>query len=233
METAEEVNNVESELTPEQLAAEEARMNQPGMELNIELLKQLMKTNSKSWENGNTEILKFSDMYIEWTKLFKHLGSAISIAFQDISDKGLRIRNNPGFLIETAKVCQVNTPEALFMKDFIKLEAQLNIQNFNGENNKKTMATMKKDAQPWMKDYCSTSRHLWRGVWFFHFLSILFKDVNTNRKDSVSSLASNAYKKALAPYHPWILRKVASAAMIAVRGRENFINGLVDEQTKV
>ena len=84
-----------------------------------------------------------------------------------------------------------------------------------------------------MKDYCSTSRHLWRGVWFFHFLSILFKDVNTNRKDSVSSLASNAYKKALAPYHPWILRKVAALAMIAIRGRENFVNGLVDEQTKV
>ena len=92
---------------------------------------------------------------------------------------------------------------------------------------------MKKNAQPWMKDYCSTSRHLWRGVWFFHFLSILYKEVNTNRKDSVSSIASKAYTKALAPYHPWLLRKLAGAAMMAIRNREGFINALVDEQTKI
>ena len=84
-----------------------------------------------------------------------------------------------------------------------------------------------------MKDYCSTSRHLWRGVWFFHFISILFKDVNTNRKDSISSIASKAYTKALAPYHPWLLRKIAGAAMLAIRGREGFINSLVEEQTKM
>ena len=175
-------------MTPEQLAAEEARMNQPGMEFNIDLMKSLMKNNSQNWENGNVEVSKFSDMSIEWTKMFKQLGSAISIAFKDIYDKGITIKNNPEFLIDQAKVCQSNTSEAIYMKDFINLEAKLNIQKLNGEN-KKTIAAMKKDAQPWMKDYCSTSRHLWRGVWFFHFLSILFKDVNTNRKDSISSIA--------------------------------------------
>jgi hypothetical protein len=87
-------------LTPEQLAAEEARMNQPGMEFNIELMKSLMKNNSQNWENGNVEISKFSDMYIEWTKMFKHLGSAISIAFKDIHDKGMTIKKNPEFLVE-------------------------------------------------------------------------------------------------------------------------------------
>ena len=120
----------------------------------------------------------------------------------------------------------------MYMKDFINFEAKLNIQKLNGEN-KKTITEMKKNAQPWMKDYCSTSRHLWRGVWFFHFLSILFKDVNTNRKESISSIASKAYTKALAPYHPWLLRKIAGAAMLAIRGREGFVNSLVEEQTKV
>ena len=120
----------------------------------------------------------------------------------------------------------------MYMKDFINFEAKLNIQKLNGEN-KKTITEMKKNAQPWMKDYCSTSRHLWRGVWFFHFLSILFKDVNTNRKESISSIASKAYTKALAPYHPCLLRKIAGAAMLAIRGREGFVNSLVEEQTKV
>jgi hypothetical protein len=92
-------------MTPEQLAAEEARMNQPGMEFNIELMKSLMKNNSQNWEKGNVEVSKFSDMYIEWTKMFKHLGSAISIAFKDIYDKGITIKNNPEFLIDQAKVC--------------------------------------------------------------------------------------------------------------------------------
>jgi hypothetical protein len=46
MEAADEVNGFEAELTPEQLAAEEAKMNQPGMEFNIELMKSLMKNNS-------------------------------------------------------------------------------------------------------------------------------------------------------------------------------------------
>ena len=105
MEAVDEAIGVEAEMTPEQLAAEEARMNQPGMEFNIELMKSLMKINSSNWENGNVEISKFSDMYIEWTKMFKHLGSAISIAFKDIHDKGMTIKNNPGFLVEQAKVC--------------------------------------------------------------------------------------------------------------------------------
>ena len=105
MEAADEVNGFEAELTPEQLAAEETKMNQPGMEFNIELMKLLMKNNSQNWENGNVEISKFSDMYFEWTKMFKHLGSAISIAFKDIHDKGITIKNNPGYLVEQAKVC--------------------------------------------------------------------------------------------------------------------------------
>lgn len=226
MEGEDEANGADVEMTPEELAAEEARMNQPGMEFNIELMKSLMKVNHQNWENGNVEITKFSDMYIEWTKMFKHLGSAISIAFKDIHDKGMTIKENPGFLIDQAKVCEPNSPEALYMKDFINLEAKLNIQKLNGEN-KKTIKEMKKDAQPWMKDYCSTSRHLWRGVWFFHFLSALFGNVNTNRNESISSIASKAYTTALAPYHPWILRKVAGAAMMAIRGREKFIDALV------
>jgi len=75
-----------------------------------------------------------------------------------------------------------------------------------------------------MQKYISSSRHIWRCCWFFHFLSILITEIESKRDSSMSSIAKEAYNVALGPNHPWIVRTVANAAMIACKSRENFMN---------
>ena len=54
----------------------------PGEEFSMDRLIYLMQTVVDSWDNNQTPIAAFSDMYIEWTKLFKHMGPTISLAFK-------------------------------------------------------------------------------------------------------------------------------------------------------
>lgn len=120
----------------------------------------------------------------------------------------------------------------LSLQEFVAKEGELGVQQLNGENNKGLIKKMNKDdVQPWMKAYTSTSRHLWRGCWFFNFLTEIFKNMNLDRKSKLSKIASDAYNKSLGPHHPWVLRKVASAAMVAVNYREVFIKNFVSEQS--
>ena len=49
----------------------------------------------------------------------------------------------------------------------------------------------------------------------------------------MSSIAKEAYNVALGPNHPWIVRTVANAAMIACKSRENFMSLVCEEQTRV
>lgn len=35
-----------------------------------------------SWASGHTEIKDYTDMYFEWTKLFRHFGNAVAVAFK-------------------------------------------------------------------------------------------------------------------------------------------------------
>ena len=85
------------EFSPEALALEEQKMLEPGSELSVARLIQLMQVVTETWEKQQCDIIVYADMYIEWTKLFKHMGSALSIAFKDISEKSNIIRNNKGF----------------------------------------------------------------------------------------------------------------------------------------
>lgn len=54
----------------------------PGQELNMIRLKDLMTKVNKSWAEGHTEINVYTDMYFEWTKLFRHFGNAVAVAFK-------------------------------------------------------------------------------------------------------------------------------------------------------
>jgi len=47
----------------------------------------------------------------------------------------------------------------------------------------------------------------------------------------LSKLAREAYKKCLECHHPYVLKKIASAAMIAVRNRDKFIASVVAQQS--
>ena len=54
----------------------------PGQELNMIVLKELMTKVNTSWAEGHTNIVDFTNMYFEWTKLFRHFGNAVAIAFK-------------------------------------------------------------------------------------------------------------------------------------------------------
>jgi hypothetical protein len=85
----------------------------------------------------------------------------------------------------------------------------------------------KGEVQPWMAKYVSTSRHLYRGCWFFEFLTEVFKNIGLDRTSKLSKIASAGYSKSLGPHHPWVLRKIASAAMVAINYREVFVKNYV------
>ena len=53
-----------------------------GQELNMVLLKELMNKVNTQWAEGHTNITDFVTMYFEWTKLFRHFGNAVAVAFK-------------------------------------------------------------------------------------------------------------------------------------------------------
>ena len=46
-------------------------------------------------------------------------------------------------------------------------------------------------------------------------------------------MGKEAYKKCLEKHHPYVLKKVASSAMVVLRSRDKFIASIIDQQTKV
>lgn len=110
---------------------------------------------------------------------------------------------------------------------------KLNCITLNGENNKKAIKKLKKDeVLPWMNKYCSTSRTIWRGCWFFGFLSSLTNDLVNEKELKASKIAVKAYNYALAPHHPWALKKAAGIAMKAIKAREKFQKSICEQQAK-
>jgi hypothetical protein len=45
-------------------------------------LKELMTKVNTQWAEGHTNITDFTNMYFEWTKLFRHFGNAVAVAFK-------------------------------------------------------------------------------------------------------------------------------------------------------
>ena len=102
----------------------------------------------------------------------------------------------------------------------------------NLDDNKNQIKKLVKEGgteQPWMKKMQSTSRTIWRNVWFFEFLSILFVGIESDRTQLASAAARAAYDVALKPHHPWLLAKAAGVAMKAVNYREVCIKNVCDE----
>ena len=196
-------------MTPEELAEEEARMAKQG-DFNIERLLKQMKSLLASMEMGKTDIDEYVAMLIEWTKSFKHLGSAISIAFKDIVGKANTVRDNKKQLIVDLKLAEEGSDEHNFLQSFVALEKAQNCQHLNGDDNKKCLKKYykKDEIKDWFKLYNSTSRNLYRNCWFMEFVAVMYTEfvaTRGNPKTKMSGLGQASYKKALAPHHPWVL----------------------------
>lgn len=73
--------------------------------------------------------------------------------------------------------------------------------------------------------YVSGSRSLLRLMWFLDFLSALLGRLLQD-KTELKECATTAYEEALAPHHPWIVRKSIGAAMYFVPSKEKFWHNL-------
>lgn len=63
------------------------------------------------------------------------------------------------------------------------------------------------------KKAAPASRTLLRLLWFFDFTAALLQGTADAQDEDLSTICSNAYEEALAPRHPWILRKAARSGM--------------------
>ncbi len=62
-----------------------------------------------------------------------------------------------------------------------------------------------------------------RMVRFMDYLVIMFRDIYTDRTCKISTACSNAYMTALSPYHEFLVKTVAKAAMHAAPGRDKIL----------
>ena len=53
-----------------------------GKELNFVRLSELMDKTIKGFEQGQVDIVVYTEMYFEWCKLFRHFGNALVVAFK-------------------------------------------------------------------------------------------------------------------------------------------------------
>jgi hypothetical protein len=81
-----------------------------GSELSMIKLKDLMTKVNAGWESGQCPITIYTEMYFEWTRLFRHFGNAVAVAFKDITDKANTINANQKTLIELNKIA-ADSPE--------------------------------------------------------------------------------------------------------------------------
>lgn len=107
----------------------------------------------------------------------------------------------------------------------------------NGDNNseiieqRRRRGGMKEDK--WMKSYVSVGYVVVRGAWFFDYLESTLECLYYRRHMQCSEVAIHAYDAALARHHPWFLQKGAKLGMRLATSRANFLNNLLEEQSKV
>ncbi len=82
------------------------------------------------------------------------------------------------------------------------------------------------------RSYVSAARSLLRLMWLLDFVQDLLRELLTPHADgtplpSLAGAAGAAYQTALAPHHPWVLRKtVGGALMMLGTSREAFFSYL-------
>ncbi|CDW83219.1 glycolipid transfer protein domain-containing protein 1-like [Stylonychia lemnae] len=160
----------------------------------------------------------------ETTNLFKKMGSAMSMAFSDITTKAEVIQNNRDALRK-----ERGADSSISLQDLIEDDITKGLAKLNGENNSKLCKEMYKGDKKLAKDdyrhqFTSTARTVLRNLWLLDFLHHFMTMLHTNRDAKLSACAKHAYSEGLGPHHPWVVRQAAKVAMLACPSRENFLN---------
>jgi len=158
---------------------------------------------------GDIPTESWNGTMIEFVKIFNQMGSAMSMAFSDITSKVTIIRRNAKYWTDLKGG----------IVSMIRHETALRINVLNGENPKEA-------PDPKYKNYEATSRTVLRLMWFLDFTSVMLNNIQNDRKVAISDAAKRAYSEALGPHHPFIVRTAAGLAMMAAPGRDKLLNGL-------
>jgi hypothetical protein len=80
------------------------------------------------------------------------------------------------------------------------------------------------------RGYISGARSILRLLWFMDFLQVLIGHLTVPHPGmELKAMASDAYDKALAPHHPFLVRKTIGAAMMFCPTEANFWKRIVNE----
>lgn len=134
----------------------------------------------------------------ELTKIFNQLGSSLSMAFSDITEKVNIWRS----------LFKVVYTDYYDIQSVIEFEIKNKIQELNGENNKDLGH---KKGTPYYK-YTSGARTLLRLLWFLDFMDHIL-DYLLTTNEGFSDCCKKAYDVALGIHHPWYVRSAAAMAM--------------------
>lgn len=146
----------------------------------------------------NIQPFEFLSGIYEFTRAFKTVSVALSMAFSDITSKVEIWRELYRDHYKTENTIQ----------EVVITEVTLGFAELNGENNDK-LGHKKKTKY---YTYVSGARTLVRLSWFMNFMFVLFRNMaNSNEAFNIS--VKKAYDEILAPHHPWLIRKSASLAM--------------------
>ena len=206
-------------------------------------LKFLLSTLVEQSKSNQMQIDLYTELYDELLKLFLHFGSAIKIAFADISEKAEQIRNgkktvSQAYHLDQGQPGSQEYAADKYVEQLILWEVQEELVMMNGDNNKKVMASRKLSNirisdYSWMKSYISVGWVVVRGAWFMDFLEATLYCLSFKKDMQCSDVAVYSYDTALARHHPWFLQKGAKLGMRLACSRPTFIKNLCDEQTKV
>lgn len=164
---------------------------------NYDLCISLLEECGKDLENLNPYLLMRPIWEI--TKAFRALSTALSVGFSDITSK-----------VEVwREIIKTYYKEEQTIQQIIEKEISLNIHELNGENNS-DKGHKKKTPYHY---YVSGTRTLLRLTWFLDFFSTIIKNSFDLPDKSFSECIRAAYDSALAPHHPWLVRKASAVGI--------------------
>jgi len=131
-------------------------------------------------------------------KLMGSLGRCMSFALSDIAAKLEQIDE---YITSAGEAC----PSSLLK--IVEKEVSLNVHDAGKKNP-------------------SITRTLLRLMWFLDFVAAFLSKLGENTSASVTFVAREAYNEKLAPNHPWIVRKAASASMALCPSRDSLMKSI-------
>ena len=93
-------------------------------ELNCVTLIDQMKRINEAWPQNRVRIQDYSEIYVQWTQVFEHLGPALAYSFKDCREKAQDMIDNIDVWAHQLKVIDPNSDEAKYLIPFTQVEAQ-------------------------------------------------------------------------------------------------------------